>query len=59
MARPLRIQYPGAIYHVMARGNQGRPIFADDLDRKLFLQTLGEAHEKTRLAHSRLRADGQ
>ena len=29
LARPLRIEYPGATYHVMARGNQGRSLFAD------------------------------
>jgi putative transposase len=47
MARPLRIEYAGAAYHVMARGNQGRAIYADDLDRKVWLETLGEACEKT------------
>jgi REP element-mobilizing transposase RayT len=47
MARQLRIEYAGAAYHVMARGNQGRPIYADDLDRKMWLKTLGEACEKT------------
>jgi putative transposase len=47
MARPLRIEYAGATYHVMARGNQGRPIFQDDQDRRWFLQTLGEACGKT------------
>jgi REP element-mobilizing transposase RayT len=47
MARPLRIQYPGAVYHAMARGNQGRPIFRDDQDRRCFLETLAEACEKT------------
>jgi REP element-mobilizing transposase RayT len=47
MARPLRIEYAGAVYHVMARGNQGEKIFADDLDRKRWLETLGEAVEKT------------
>ena len=47
MARPLRIQYPGAVYHAMARGNQGRPIFRDDQDRRRFLETLAEACEKT------------
>ena len=47
MARPLRLEYPGAVYHVMARGNQGRPIFADDQDRRGFLAALGEAHAKT------------
>ena len=30
MARPIRIQYPGAVYHVMARGNRGQEIFQDD-----------------------------
>ncbi|MGD1085556.1 MAG: transposase [Verrucomicrobiota bacterium] len=47
MARPIRIEYPGAVYHVMARGNQGRPIFRDDDDRRRFLETLAEAHTKT------------
>src|SRR5205807_1035381 len=47
MARPLRIEYPGAVYHVMARGNQGRPIFKDDQDRKRFLETLQESGQKT------------
>lgn len=47
MARPLRIEYAGAVYHVVARGNQGREIFQDDKDRRRFLATLGEACEKT------------
>src|SRR5437879_4609907 len=47
MPRPLRIEYPGAVYHVMARGNQGRPIFKDDKDRQRFLETLEEACAKT------------
>ena len=47
MARPLRIEYVGAVYHVMARGNQGQPVFRDDQDRRRFLETLGEAAEKT------------
>ena len=47
MARPLRIQYPGAVYHVMARGSHGQPIFADDPDRKRFLETLQEACQRT------------
>ncbi len=47
MARPLRIQYPGAVYHVMARGNHGQEIFQDGRDRQCFLETLGEACEKT------------
>src|SRR5258708_5725004 len=47
MARPIRIQYPGAVYHVMARGNHGQLVFQDNPDRKLFLEALGEACEKT------------
>jgi putative transposase len=40
MARPLRIQYPGAVYHVTCRGNDRQDIFRDDQDRKRFLQML-------------------
>ena len=42
MARPLRIEFPGAIYHVAARGNARPVIFRDDADRDLFLDALGE-----------------
>lgn len=47
MARQVRIEYAGAVYHVMARGNQGRAIFADDLDRQTWLDTLAQACAKT------------
>jgi len=47
MARKLRVQYPGAIYHVMNRGDRREPIFKDDADRERFIQTLGEACTKT------------
>ena len=47
MARKLRLEYPGAIYHVMNRGDRREPIFADDKDRQCFTQTLGEACAKT------------
>jgi len=43
MARPLRIEYPGAAYHVMARGNQGQAIFRDDTDRQRFIETVAES----------------
>ncbi len=36
MARPLRIAYPGAIYHLMARGNQGGPVIVHPGDREFF-----------------------
>jgi putative transposase len=47
MARKLRLQYEGAIYHVMSRGDRGEDIFRGDEDRRLFLKTLGEACAKT------------
>jgi REP element-mobilizing transposase RayT len=47
MARALRVEYPGAAYHVMARGNQGRPIYGDDSDRTLWMETLAEPCQKT------------
>ena len=47
MPRKLRVEYPGAIYHVMNRGERREPIFKDDADRKVFLATLGAACTKT------------
>jgi putative transposase len=41
MARPLRIEYPGAFYHVTVRGNARQDIFVDDEDRRRFLGLLG------------------
>ena len=42
MARPLRIEYPGALYHVTSRGDRQEAIFEDDHDRRAFLNVLGE-----------------
>ena len=42
MARQIRIEFPGAIYHVMARGDRREPIVKDDEDRDTFVRTLGE-----------------
>ena len=47
MARKLRVEYEGAMYHVMNRGDRREPIFGDDVDRELFLKTLGETCAKT------------
>ena len=47
MARSIRIEFPGAFYHVMARGNRREAIFPDDDDRRFFLHTLGEACGRT------------
>jgi putative transposase len=46
MPRKLRVEYAGAIYHVMNRGDRREPIFKDDKDREVFLTTLGEACAK-------------
>lgn len=43
MARPLRIEYPGACYHITARGNAKQAIFRDDADREILLRILGAA----------------
>ena len=46
MPRQIRIEYPGAIYHVMSRGNRREDTFPDDVDRQDFLKTLAEACRK-------------
>jgi len=46
MARQLRVEYEGAIYHVMNRGDHQESIFWDDEDRRRFVATLGEACTK-------------
>jgi REP element-mobilizing transposase RayT len=47
MARKVRIQYTGAVYHVLNRGDRREAIFHDDPDRRRFVETLGEACVKT------------
>ena len=46
MARKLRLEYPGAICHVMFRGNGGHPIFGDDDDRVRLTERMAESAEK-------------
>lgn len=43
MARSLRIQYPGAVYHITHRGNERGVIFRDDADRRRFLAILAQS----------------
>jgi putative transposase len=43
MARPKRIQFPGATYHAMSRGNRKHRIYADNRERRAFLDIVGEA----------------
>ena len=42
MSRPLRIEYPGAYYHVMNRGTARQKVFLNDQDRQRFLDLLGQ-----------------
>jgi len=46
MARPLRIEFSGALYHVTSRGDRREAIFEDDEDRDMFLSTLAEVVER-------------
>lgn len=46
MARPLRIEYPGAFYHVTSRGNEQKDVFKSQRDREKFLEYLESATER-------------
>jgi len=46
MARPLRIEFEGAVYHVTSRGNAREDIFLSDSDREMFLKTLAHVVDR-------------
>jgi REP-associated tyrosine transposase len=46
MARAWRIEFDGALYHILSRGNEQQEIFRDDIDRRLFLETVGEMSDR-------------
>ncbi len=46
MTRPLRIEYPGAVYHVMNRGLARQPVFRDPTDYDAFLRVLSETQSE-------------
>ena len=46
MARPLRIIFPGAFYHVTSRGNEHKNVYKSNRDREKFLEYLGSASER-------------
>ena len=46
MARPLRIEYAGAIYHITSRGNEKKAVFKDATDREIFLDILAQVIER-------------
>ncbi|MCB1875421.1 MAG: transposase [Chromatiales bacterium] len=48
MARPLRIEFPGGVYHVTSRGNRGFSIFQGEADRTVFLDVLAGVHDRFR-----------
>ena len=52
MARPLRVEFAGAIYHVTSWGNAREEILDDDEDRKAFLESLGKVvNSRKELTH--------
>ena len=46
MARPLRIEYPGAVYHITTRGNARQNVFVDEADRTAFLEILAKGTDR-------------
>ena len=48
MARPLRLDHAGGVWHVTSRGNERREIFREDEDRERFLRTLAEVVRRFR-----------
>jgi len=54
MARLLRIEYPGAVYHVTNRGNDKKAVFKDDQDRETFLKVLPMSIDDTHCSAMRI-----
>ena len=46
MVRPLRIEYEGAVYHIISRGNERKEIYCDTRDRSLFLDLLRQVNQR-------------
>ena len=58
MGRPLRIEYPGALYHITSRGNERKKIFLEDADKIKFLEILEDYHNRFNiLIHSYILMD--
>ena len=47
MPRKARIEFPGAVYHLLDRGDRREAIFRDERDREIFLGTLGQVCERS------------
>ena len=59
MARPLHLEFPGALYHITARGNAQQPIFLKDGDRHQFIWFTRSRDAATALALLRVLFDGK
>jgi putative transposase len=46
MVRPIRLEFPGALYHITSRGDRQEDIYEIDADRSLFLHTLAEVCQR-------------
>jgi REP element-mobilizing transposase RayT len=46
VSRPLRVEYPGAFYHVTSRGNERKMVFQSTRDREKYLSYLESAHDR-------------
>ena len=58
MSRSVRIEFPGAFHHVMARGNRRQKIFLDDDDRRFFPEDFGGSMRDDGLEGARVGVDG-
>jgi len=58
MSRPLRIEFPGALYHVTARGDRREDIFVDDADRARLLTVVAQGLERFNAARSGVQGPG-
>jgi REP element-mobilizing transposase RayT len=47
MPRKARVEFAGAVYHLLDRGDRREPIFRDERDREIFLTTLGQVCQRT------------
>ncbi len=54
MGRAWRIEYEGALYHLMSRGNDGQDIYLNDADRNLFLETISEMSERFKILKEKM-----
>jgi putative transposase len=45
MVRPMRIEFPGAVYHIAARENERKEVFPNDRDREAFIKTILQVTE--------------